>query len=105
MYPSTLCNSFPKRPQGLKLSTHFSPVLQAEQEGTNYFQIFLLFELAASESTHILNLLVVSYFHISVLLNPKFAHNDVMHTASRICPCVGFIVSVGYKNKLLVSLY
>lgn len=28
MQPSTLCNSLPKRPQGLKFNTHLSPVLQ-----------------------------------------------------------------------------
>lgn len=79
----------------MKLSTHFSPVLKAEQDSTNYFQMLFLFKLTGGESTHTLNLLMVSYFHVSVLLNPKFAHNNVMHTARRICPCVGFIVPKG----------
>lgn len=79
----------------MKLSTHFSPVLKAEQESINYFQMLFLFKLAGSENAHTLNLLMVSYFHISILLNPKFAHNNVMHTASRVCPCVGFVVPKG----------
>lgn len=35
---------------------------------------------------------VVNNLHISILLNPQLAHNDVVNTTCRICPCVGFIV-------------
>lgn len=38
-------------------------------------------------------LLVVYDFHIAVLFNPEFAHDDVMHTTGGVCPCVCFVVS------------
>lgn len=38
-------------------------------------------------------LLVVDDFHIAVLFNPEFAHDDVVHTTGGVCPCVCFIVS------------
>lgn len=38
-------------------------------------------------------LLVVDYFHSSILLNPEFSHDDVMYTAERVCPCKRLFMS------------
>lgn len=57
--------------------------------------MLFLFKPVGSENTQTLNLLMVSYFHVSILFDPKFAYNNVMHTARRIRPCVGFVVPKG----------
>lgn len=36
---------------------------------------------------------MVDYLHITILLDPQLAHNDVVHTARWISPCVGLIIS------------
>lgn len=38
---------------------------------------------------------VVDHLYISILLNPQLAHNNVVNTTCRVCPCVGFIVPEG----------
>jgi hypothetical protein len=48
-------------------------------------------------------LLVVDYFHSSVLLNPEFAHDDVMYTAERVCPCKRLFTSAT-KQVVITSL-
>lgn len=51
-------------------------------------------------SVFVVLLLVVDHLHVSILLDPQLAHDDVVNTTCRVCPCVGFIVPGG-KIKTL----
>lgn len=44
-------------------------------------------------------LLLIDHFHVSVLLNPKLADNDVVDAAGGVCPGVCFIISAQVKNQ------
>lgn len=44
-------------------------------------------------------LLVVDDFHVAVLLNPKLAHDDIVHAACGVCPGVGLVVPMEPKVK------
>lgn len=37
-------------------------------------------------------LLMVDYFHVAILLNPKLTDNDIVHTTCGVCPGVGLTV-------------
>lgn len=37
---------------------------------------------------------MINNFNISILLNPQLSHDNVMNTAGRVGPGVGFIVTV-----------
>lgn len=45
-------------------------------------------------------LLVIDHFHAPILLNPKLTNNDVVDTTGRVCPSVGFIISVEIKVRM-----
>lgn len=52
------------------------------------------FNLFKSCSSVIVTIPVVNYLHGSVLLNPEFSQDDVMHTTHWVCPRVRFFMSV-----------
>lgn len=81
-------------PHGLKVSTHLSPVLRDFSEIKKKRR-----PLKTRHDCILLQVLlkvpVVDYLYGSVLLNPQFPQDDVVHAAHWICPGVCFLMSAG----------
>lgn len=78
-------------PHGLKFNTHLSPVLVdfSETKKVNHYKSDMFgFYLQV-----LINIPVVDYLYSSVLLNPEFPQDDVMHATHWICPSIRFFMS------------
>lgn len=82
---------------GLKFNTHLSPVLMdfSEIKKVNHQKSDMFgFDLQV-----LIYVPVVGYLYSSILLNPEFPQDDVMHTAHWICPSVCFFMSARHQVR------
>lgn len=90
----------PNMLHGLKFNTHLSPVLMDFSEIKKKKKVnHQKSDTFGFDLQVLISIPVVGYLYSSILLNPEFPQDDVMHTAHWICPGVRFFMSARHQVR------
>lgn len=79
-------------PHGLKFNTHLSPVLMNDMQN-KFVNQKSLHQPVEKLNFCTVTVPVVDYLYSSILLNPEFPQDDIVHATHWVCPRVHLFVS------------